>query len=125
MRQKKESLSNPINNDVTPIKSNNQKNTHPKHDPNLWNLECYELFKYLYDEYYKSSKRQITNIWFYLKDYNNQKYILSATKDLYKDFIKSNYPIELTNFDKAHQKWEDKEYKKLDEHRQNFESSLK
>lgn len=98
---------------------------HPKHNPNYWNTDCFELFKYLYDEYYKGTKRQITNIWFYLKEYNNQKYILSITKDLYKDFINENYKIAITNFDKAQQKWEDKEYKKLDEHRQNFEDGLK
>lgn len=98
---------------------------HPKHDPNYWNTDCFELFKYLYDEYYKGTKRQITNIWFYLKEYNNQKYILSITKDSYKDFIDKNYKIVITNFDKARQKWEDKEYKKLDEHRRNFEDGLK
>src|SRR5690554_3239370 len=98
---------------------------HPKHNPNYWNTDCFELFKYLYDEYYKGTKRQLTNIWFYLKEYNNQKYILSITKDLYKDFIIENYGIVITNFDKAQQKWEDTEYRKLDEHRQNFEDGLK
>ena len=103
---------------------------HPKHNPNYWNTDCFELFKYLYDEYYKGTRRQLTNIWFYLKeyrnkDYINKKYILSITKDLYKDFIKENYGIVITNFDKAQQKWEDTEYRKLDEHRQNFEDGLK
>lgn len=106
-------------------KTNEVTTKHPKHNPNYWNTDCFELFKYLYDEYYKGTKRQLTNIWFYLKEYNNQKYILSITKDLYKDFIIENYGIVITNFDKAQQKWEDTEYRKLDEHRQNFEDGLK
>jgi len=107
------------------IKTDEVENKHPKHNPNLWNKDCFDLFKYLFDEYYKGTKRQITNIWFYLKEYQNRRYILNATKDLYIDFIKENYQIVITNFDKAQQKWEDKEYKKIDEHRQNFEDGLK
>lgn len=107
------------------IKPFEVKNIHPKHDPNLWNTNCFELFKYLFDEYYKGTKRQITNIWFYLKEYKSKSYTLNATKHLYTDFIKENYKISITNFDKAQQKWEDKEYKKIDEHRQNFEDGLK
>ena len=99
--------------------------THPKHDPNLWNKDCYELFKHLYDCYYKNTKRQITNIWFYLKENGNTKYILNATKEQYEIFILGNYHIKITNFDKAQTKWEDKEYDKIDEHRLIFEDNLK
>lgn len=108
-------------------KTDKIKSLHPNHDPNLWNVECYGLFKYLFDHYYKGSKRQLTNIWFYLKeDDRNSKYIFSATKDLYKEFIFQNYhSINITNFDKAIQKWEDTEYNKINEHRQNYEDSLK
>ena len=99
--------------------------THPKHDPNLWNKDCYELFKHLYDCYYKNTKRQITNIWFYLKENGNTKYILNATKEQYEIFILGAYHIKITNFDKAQTKWEDKEYDKIDEHRLIFEDNLK
>ncbi|HSD06518.1 hypothetical protein [Flavobacterium sp.] len=102
-----------------------EKVLHPKHDPNLWNNDCFELFKYLFDEYYKGTIRQITNIWFYLKEYNSKRYKLYATKDSYKFFIKDNYKIEIKNFDKALLKWEEKEYEKIDEHRQNYEDGLK
>lgn len=99
---------------------------HPNFDPNLWNNDCYELFKYLYDCYYKSTNRQLTNIWFYLKESGkNKKYILKATKEQYKDFINKNYKIKIKNFDKAQTKWEDKEYQTLDDHRKNFDDILK
>lgn len=107
------------------VKLDEVTSAHPKHDPNYWNADCYDLFKYLFDEYYKGTKRQLTNIWFYLKEHENKKYILNATKDFYKDFIKENYNIVITNFDKAIQKWEDKECKKIDEHRQVFEGNFK
>lgn len=100
-------------------------NIETKHDPNLWNAECYNLFKYLFDNYYKGTKRQLTNIWFYLKEIENPKYILNATKEMYIPFILENYEIKITNFDKAQTKWEDKESRKLNEHRQNYEDSLK
>jgi hypothetical protein len=103
----------------------NGKNSHPKHDPNLWNDDCFELFKYLYDCYYKKTKRQITNIWFYLKENGSTKYILKATKEQYEVFILDAYHIKITNFDKAPTKWEDKERNTIDEHRINFEDSLK
>jgi hypothetical protein len=98
---------------------------HPLFDPNLWNHDCFELFKYLYDCYYKSTNRQLTNIWFYLKESKNSKYTLKATKDEYKDFVLKHYQTKITNFDKAIQKWEDKEYQTIDDLRINFEDSLK
>lgn len=105
--------------------TDNIKNEHPKHDPNLWNTDSFELFKYLYDCYYKTTNRQLTNIWFFLKESNSSKYILKATKDQYKDFIFDNYQKKITNFDKAQAKWEDKEYNTINEHRMNFEDTLK
>lgn len=101
-----------------------KKELHPKYDPNLWNNECFELFKYLYDCYYKTTKRQLTNIWFYLKENGNTKYNLKATKEQYESFIFENYQIKITNFDKAPTKWEDKEYDTIDDHRINFEDTL-
>ena len=123
LKRKKDEVKQPQQ--IETIKTDRVKNEHPKFNPNYWNKECFELFKYLFDEYYKGTKREITNIWFYLKEYQNRSYILNATKDLYIDFINENYQIKITNFDKAQQKWEDKEYKKIDEHRQNFEDELK
>jgi hypothetical protein len=107
------------------IMSDNIKVQHPNHDPNLWNNDCFELFKYLFDCYYISTKRQLTNIWFYLKENGNIKYNLKATKDQYVNFISENYQKEITNFDKAQTKWEDKEYQTIYDHRKNFEDTLK
>jgi len=108
---------------------NDSEIKHPKYNPNYWNNDCFELFKYLINEYYKGTTRQITNIWFFLKEYdrnnNGRKYILKITKDDYKIFIKENYKITITNFDKAPQKYEEKEYPTMNDHRQNFEESLK
>jgi hypothetical protein len=100
------------------------KKTHPKHNPNLWNSECFELFKYVFDEYYKGTNRQLTNIWFYLKEYQSPKYVLKATKENYKIFIKGYYNKVITNFDKAEQKYPN-EYNTIDDHRQNYENTLK
>lgn len=110
---------------VDSVKPDEVKNIHPKFNPNYWNKECFELFKYIYDEYYKGTKRQLTNIWFYLKECQNTNYILKATKEQYETFILENYQIKITNFDKAQTKWEDKEYGTINDHRINFEDSLK
>lgn len=99
------------------------KNEHPEHNPNLWNIECYKLFKYLFDNYYTKTKRQLTNIWFYLNEYDPIKYNLKATKDEYIIFIKTNYSISITNFDKAQHKFQ-KEYGTINEHRTNFEDDF-
>ena len=114
---------------TTPKPDETEENKHPKHDPNYWNKECFELFKYLYNESYEGKIRQITNIWFYLNEFErnsiNKKYILNCTKDRYKDFIKENYHITIKNFDKSTTNYEEKVYPKLNEHRQKFEYSLK
>lgn len=103
----------------------NYINKHPEHDPNLWSEDCYKLFKYLYDNYYdmgKRTKRKLINIWFYLSENNPNKYNFKATKDNYKKFIK-NYGVSLTNKDKPSNY--DKEAITMNEHRINFEDSLK
>jgi hypothetical protein len=102
-------------------------NLHPKHNPNDWNTYCFELFKYLIDNYYYNSKRTNTKlicIWFYLSEYNPEKYILKITKDNYKIFIKDKYGITITNTDKP-QNYDSKVLSTLHEHRANFEDSLK
>jgi hypothetical protein len=107
------------------VKFETTTNKHPQFDPNLWNNDCFELFKYLFDNYHKRTKRQLTNVWFYLKGNGNSKYNFNATKDQYKDFMLNNYKIKITNFEKALMKWEDKEYNTIDDHRINFEDTLK
>lgn len=108
-----------------PVNTDEVKQQHPKHNPNLWNNDCFELFKYLFDEYYKGTKRELTNIWFYLKGAKSSRYLLKATKDDYKIFIREFYSIEIKNFDKAQTKWEEKECSSINEHRIYFEDTLK
>ncbi|MGJ8685763.1 MAG: hypothetical protein ACSHWW_14120 [Nonlabens sp.] len=98
--------------------------SHPTHNPNLWNEDCFKLFKYLHDNYYKSKKRELTNIWFYLKEYDSNKYVLKSTKKDYITFIEVNYKVKIKNFDKAPTKYNEKEYPTINEHRMNFEDSL-
>lgn len=101
-------------------KSIEQKNTHPKHNPNYWSLQCYNLFKYLFDNYYISKNRQLTNIWFFLNEYDPVRYNLKATKEKYSEFIQENYNIKITNFDKATYKYS-KEFGTMNDHRMIFE----
>lgn len=107
------------------VKPDEVENKHPKFNPNYWNKECFELFKYLYDCYYKKTKRQLTNIWFYLKEHKSETYVLKATKDEYIEFILKSYQIQITNFDKAILKWEEKELITINDHRIDFEDTLK
>ncbi len=92
------------------------------HDPNLWNLRCYKLFNYLFKNYYRGKKRELTNIWFYLKEFDPQNYTLIATKDRYKEFIKNHCGQVLKNFDKASIKFEEKDRPIMDAHRIEFEN---
>lgn len=102
-----------------------KENMHPNFDPNYWNKNCFELFKYLYDCYYKNTNRQLTNIWFFLKYNVGDTYVLKATKDEYGAFILKNYIKTISNFDKAQHKWSEKELPTLQDHRINFEENLK
>lgn len=112
-----------------PQQKETEENKHPKYNPKYMNKECFELFKYLYDEFCKGKIRQITNIWFYLNEFErnsiSKKYILYCTKDQYKDFIKESYNIEIKNFDKLITNYEEKVRPNLNDHRQRFEDSLK
>ena len=105
-------------------KADHSEEKHPQHDPNLWNRECYELFKHLYDEYcdgaLRGKKTRIMNVWFYLSEYDPDNYHLKATKDQYIDFIKENYEIKPVNKDKS-SGYEGKEFRTINEHRENFE----
>ncbi|WP_066434523.1 hypothetical protein [Chryseobacterium sp. CCH4-E10] len=98
---------------------------HPIHDPNLWNERCYELFKYLFDNYYDGKTlRKLINIWYFLKEKTSIEYSLLATKEKYKDFIIKKYNIPLKNTTRAADKFKEKEAPSMNEHRQNFENFL-
>jgi len=111
---------------IDEIKLANNLNKHPKYDPNLFNNKGYELFKYLFDNFYTFRKRELTNIWFFLKECDPpSKYVLYATKDKYKAFILKNYGIKIKNFDKSQYNYINKVKPKLKEHLIDFEDSLK
>lgn len=107
------------------IKDDGSNQLHPNFNPNLWNRDCFELFKYLFDNYYSKTKRQLINIWFYLNENGIDKYNLKASKDAYKVFILEHYKVRITNDEKAKFKYEDKEFSTLQDHRISFENSLK
>lgn len=109
-----------------------QNSIHPKHDPNLWDKEAYELFKYLYDNYYldgRQSKVKLSSIWLFLNDYKHldkikkPKYNLHATKDNYKIFINNNYSIKITNMDKKNS-YHTLHYPIINDHLDKFEKDL-
>lgn len=98
----------------------------PEHNPNDWNGECFRLFKYLIDNYFFDKKKTNTKlicIWFYLAEYNPDKYELKLTKKNYKKFIFDSYGIKITNSDKPYN-YESKVFNTLNEHRINFEASF-
>jgi len=129
-RSKETKQSKPQQNPPEQTNTNNTdevKKSHPKHNPNDWNTDCFEFFKYLFDEYYNDKKRTNTKlmcIWFYLSEYNPEKYNLKITKDDYIVLIKKNYGIKITNRDKP-DNYESKVLGTLHEHRIKFEVSLK
>lgn len=100
---------------------------HPKFNPNDWNKRGFELFKYLIDNYYNDKRKTNTKlicIWFYLNELNNGKYNLNLTKDNYKILILNSYGVKITNVDKP-LNYDRKVFNIIDEHRINFEDSLK
>lgn len=101
------------------------KNKHPERNPNFWSIESYDLFKYLFDNYFTKSKKQITNIWFYLTNDSDVIYKCKLTKDEYTLFIKNNYEIEITNFTKSAYKYNDYELRTMKDHTEKFENYLK
>lgn len=98
---------------------------HPEHDPNLWSAECYELFKYLFENYYNGkTKRQLMNIWFFLHEYDPLQYTLKATKEKYIAFLWEKYGIKIKNTIKAKYKYDTKEFPTMNDHRINYENLL-
>lgn len=120
-----DSLINPCSELKVELSINSIRKKHPDHDPNLWNIHAFSLFKYLFDFYYSKYKKQLTNMWFYLKEYNSDKYTLLSTKEKYVEFVKMNYNIELKNFDKSIEKYNNIDFHIMDSHRINFEETFK
>jgi len=90
-------------------------------NPNMWNEPCFELFKYLTDTYYTSKSIQLTSIWFFLNDLDSDKYRISCTKEVYKDYINTHYNLEIKHFDKS-SKWNDVK-RTLNDYCINFENT--
>ena len=75
-------------------------------DVKMWNKPCFELFEYLMSNYYTNKKVQATSIWFFLKEISSDPYIISCTKEVYKNYINIHYNLRIKNFDKP-QNWND------------------
>ena len=88
---------------------------------NMWNEPCFELFKYLTDNYYTSKSVQLTSIWFFLKDLDSQEYFISCSKKDYKNYVKTHYNLEIKHFDKP-STWSDVK-RILNDFRINFENT--
>lgn len=99
---------------------------HPPHDPNLWNKQCYDLFKYLLDNYYDGkTQRKLINIWFFLKNHTSDEYALLATKEKYINFINTacNIPLNVTT--KARDKFKEVELPSMLDHCKNLGRTLR
>ena len=90
-------------------------------DPSMWDERCFELFKYLTDTYYTGKSIQLTSIWFFLKDLDPDKYRISCSKRVYKDYINTHYNLEIKHFDKS-SKWDDVK-RTLNDYCSNFENT--
>ena len=90
-------------------------------NPNMWNESCFELFKYLTDNYYTSKSVELTSIWFFLKDLDSEIHLISCTKEIYKNYIKTHYNLEIKHFDRP-SNWS-KVKRILNDFRINFENT--
>ncbi|PWH10162.1 hypothetical protein DEJ39_07655 [Bacteroidetes bacterium SCGC AAA795-G10] len=88
---------------------------------NMWNERCFELFKYLTDNYYTSKSVQLTSIWFFLRDLESQDYLMHCTKEDYKNYINTYYNLEIKHFDRP-SNWSEKK-RILNDFRINFENT--
>jgi hypothetical protein len=88
---------------------------------NMWNERCFELFKYLTNNYYTNKSVQLTSIWFFLKDLDSQDYLMHCTKEVYKYYVKTHYNFEIKHFDKP-STWSDVK-RILNDFRINFENT--
>lgn len=99
---------------------------HPKYNPNNFSKNGYNLFIYLYENYYldqSATKIKLINIWHYFKNELNDKtdYQLRLTKDEYLIFINDNYKVKVKNVDKT-QAYENKHLPILKGHFEAFKT---
>jgi len=84
------------------------------YNPSLWNENCFKFFEYLIKNYYTKKKRELTDIWHFLKrDLNEEEFWFYATQKQYSSFIKSHLNIELKNWQQSNFKYEETEKKRL------------
>lgn len=97
-------------NEINQPKENSNKqlneidNKHPEFKPIYWNRECFELFKYLYEEYFDNKTvAKLVHIFRFLKKYanrthrNNPRYACKISLKDYKLFILKEYDFKITN----------------------------
>jgi hypothetical protein len=96
-------------------------------NPNEFNNDGFELFKYLVENYVLSGKehgrkKRFSNVWHFMKNdnYSNDFYKIYFTKKDYKSYIKKNYNEVLKNMDKNEDKYIRDELIKLKDHLKNF-----
>ncbi|MBQ0770060.1 MAG: hypothetical protein KBT58_12270 [Bizionia sp.] len=99
---------------------------HPEDNPNNFSKNGYNLFIYLYENYYldqSATKIKLINIWHYFKNELNDKtdYQLRLTKDEYLIFINDNYKVKVKNVDKT-QAYENKHLPILKGHFEAFKT---
>jgi hypothetical protein len=83
------------------------------------------LFHYLVANYEKKGKIKFINIFYFLKnDVDKNKYAFGFTIDLYKDFIQSNFDVQLTKFGKAEYEYTDKVIPILNGFEQDFRKTV-
>ncbi|WP_395047783.1 hypothetical protein [Flavobacterium sp.] len=97
----------------------------PTFNRNHWNENCFNLFYYLVGNYEKKGKIKFINIFYFLKnDVDKNKYAFSFTIELYKDFIQSNFDVQLTKFEKAEYEYIDKVIPILNGFEQDFRKTV-
>lgn len=97
----------------------------PNFNRNHWNENCFNLFHYLVANYEKNGKIKFINIFYFLKnDVDKNKYAFGFTIDLYKDFIQSNFDVQLTKIKKAEYEYNDKVIPILNGFEQDFRKTV-
>lgn len=84
-----------------------------EYDNNFWNDRCYNLFKYLIDNYNKDANVKYINIYYFLEGISKDKkevyrFNMRIDKD-YKPLIKRLFNVTITKFSKAQFAYGDKE----------------
>jgi hypothetical protein len=76
---------------------------------NHWNENCFNLFHYLEGNYDKQGKIKYINIFYFLKDHpDKDRYAFSFTLEQYRQYIYTNFGVQLTKFKKAEYEYDDK-----------------